>query len=155
MFRPYPVFIGLRYTAAKRKNHFISFISMTSMLGLMLGVCVLITVLSVMNGFDRELQQRILGMVPHATVRAYTAMDNWQELDKVLTEQPKIIAAAPYLQAEAMVTHQGQVSGVMVNGIDPEQEAEVSIIQDHILRQSRHPVIIILVTFFSNLVFSS
>ncbi|ARU56143.1 outer membrane-specific lipoprotein transporter subunit LolE [Oleiphilus messinensis] len=131
MFRPYPVFIGLRYTAAKRKNHFISFISMTSMLGLMLGVCVLITVLSVMNGFDRELQQRILGMVPHATVRAYTAMDNWQELDKVLTEQPKIIAAAPYLQAEAMVTHQGQVSGIMVNGIDPEQEAEVSIIQDH------------------------
>jgi len=70
MFRPLSVFIGLRYTAAKRRNHFISFISLVSMLGLILGVMVLITVLSVMNGFDRELKQRILGMVPHAVVEA-------------------------------------------------------------------------------------
>jgi hypothetical protein len=66
MFRPLPVFIGLRYTGAKRRNHFISFISAMSMAGLVLGVMVLIIVLSVMNGFDRELRQRILGMVPHA-----------------------------------------------------------------------------------------
>src|SRR5690554_8059148 len=69
MFRPLSFYIGLRYTAAKRRNHFISFISLTSMIGLMLGVAVLIIVLSVMNGFDRELKQRILGMVPHATIQ--------------------------------------------------------------------------------------
>lgn len=73
MFRPLSFYIGLRYTAAKRRNHFISFISLTSMLGLMLGVAVLIIVLSVMNGFDRELKQRILGMVPHATIQGRRA----------------------------------------------------------------------------------
>ncbi|MDX5297507.1 MAG: lipoprotein-releasing system transmembrane subunit LolC, partial [Gammaproteobacteria bacterium] len=78
MFRPLALFIGLRYTGAKRRNHFISFISMSSMLGLTLGVAVLITVLSVMNGFDRELKQRILGMVPHAVVRAHAPMTDWQ-----------------------------------------------------------------------------
>ena len=68
MYKPLSCFIGLRYTRAKRRNHFISFMSFSSMIGLMLGVAVLITVLSVMNGFDRELKQRILGMVPHATI---------------------------------------------------------------------------------------
>ena len=68
MFRPLALFIGMRYTRAKRRNHFISFISLTSMVGLALGVLVMILVLSVMNGFDRELRTRILGMVPHATV---------------------------------------------------------------------------------------
>ena len=71
MFRPLPFFIGLRYTRAKRRNHFISFISLISMLGLTLGVMVMILVLSVMNGFDRELRTRILGMVPHATINGY------------------------------------------------------------------------------------
>ena len=69
MFKPLSVFIGLRYTRARRRERFISFMSLSSMIGLMLGVAVLITVLSVMNGFDRELRTRILALVPHATVR--------------------------------------------------------------------------------------
>ena len=87
MFRPLSFYIGLRYTAAKRRNHFISFISLTSMIGLMLGVAVLIIVLSVMNGFDRELKQRILGMVPHATIQGASGpLENWQEIDQNLCE---------------------------------------------------------------------
>lgn len=80
MFRPLALFIGMRYTRAKRRNHFISFISLTSMVGLALGVLVMILVLSVMNGFDRELRTRILGMVPHATVSSYTPLDDWHQV---------------------------------------------------------------------------
>ncbi len=70
MFRPLFVFIGTRYTRAKRRNHFVSFISLTSIIGLALGVVVMIVVLSVMNGFDREMRDRVLGMVPHATIES-------------------------------------------------------------------------------------
>ncbi|HKJ75930.1 MAG TPA: ABC transporter permease, partial [Gammaproteobacteria bacterium] len=78
MFRPLEVFIGLRYTRAKRRNHFISFISLISMLGIALGVTALITVLSVMNGFEKELRERILGMTAHATVSAVDGqMRDW------------------------------------------------------------------------------
>ena len=80
MFKPVSLLIGLRYTRAKRRNHFISFISLTSIIGLMLGVAVLITVLSVMNGFDRELKNRILGMIPHATTNSREPFHDWQKL---------------------------------------------------------------------------
>src|SRR5690554_5204061 len=86
MFRPLALFIGMRYTRAKRRNHFISFISLTSMVGLALGVLVMILVLSVMNGFDRELRTRILGMVPHATVSSFTPLDDWQRSEEHTSE---------------------------------------------------------------------
>lgn len=137
MFRPLSLYVGLRYTAAKRRNHFISFISMTSMIGLMLGVAVLIIVLSVMNGFDRELKQRILGMVPHAVIRgADDVLDNWQAVDEAVTENPHIIAAAPFVQGQGMVTGHGNVRGVALNGILPDQEREVSIIEKHMIEGS-------------------
>ncbi|EAR62140.1 lipoprotein-releasing ABC transporter permease subunit [Neptuniibacter caesariensis] len=133
MFKPLSIFIGLRYTAAKRSNHFISFISMASMLGLMLGVAALIVVLSVMNGFDRELKQRILGMVPHATISGYgKPLDNWSELIEQLESNPEVIAAAPFVQAQGMLTSRGVVRGAMVNGINPEIEKNVSILGNHI-----------------------
>lgn len=87
MFRPLALFIGLRYTRAERSNRFISFISLISMIGLTLGVAVLITVLSVMNGFDRELKTRILGMVPQATVTSAEVISDWQPLaDRIKAE---------------------------------------------------------------------
>lgn len=132
MFRPLSFYIGLRYTAAKRRNHFISFISLTSMLGLMLGVAVLIIVLSVMNGFDRELKQRILGMVPHATIQGASGpLEDWEEIDRRVQEHPRVLAAAPFIQGQGMVTGGGDVRGVMLSGIVPEQEATVSIIENH------------------------
>lgn len=131
MFRPLPFFIGLRYTRAKRRNHFISFISLISMLGLTLGVLVMILVLSVMNGFDRELRTRILGMVPHASINGYQPIDDWPSLVSELEAHPEVAAAAPFIQLQGMLTHNGSVAPVLVSGVIPEAEAEVSIIDQH------------------------
>lgn len=131
MFRPLPFFIGLRYTRAKRRNHFISFISLISMLGLTLGVMVMILVLSVMNGFDRELRTRILGMVPHATINGYQPISDWQTLSEELIANPKVVATAPFIQLQGMLTHDGSVAPVLVTGVQPEAEKTVSIIENH------------------------
>lgn len=138
MFRPYPIFIGLRYTAAKRSNHFISFISLTSMVGLTLGVAVLITVMSVMNGFDRELKERILGMVPHAVIKHYGNMEEWRSIDDLATGHDQVVAAAPFIKAQGMVTHGSGVRGVLMNGILPDEEDQVSIISQHMVAGSIH-----------------
>ncbi|WP_315042801.1 lipoprotein-releasing ABC transporter permease subunit [Faucicola mancuniensis] len=131
MFRPLALFLGLRYTRAERSNRFISFISLISMIGLTLGVAVLITVLSVMNGFDRELKSRILGMVPQATVTAGEIIPNWQPLAKDINEIKNVEAVAPFIQLQGMLTANGQVAGVMVTGVEPEYEKNVSIIHEH------------------------
>lgn len=130
----YPARIGLRYTSAKRRNHFISFISLTSMVGLIIGVALLITVLSVMNGFDRELQQRILGMVPHAVIKPFGIMTDWQKLDAEFSEHELIVAAAPFINAQGMIARNGGVNGIELNGILPEQEKDVSIIAGHMVQ---------------------
>ncbi len=136
MFRPLSLYIGLRYTAAKRRNHFISFISLTSMIGLMLGVAVLIIVLSVMNGFDRELKQRILGMVPHAVIQGNPELMDWRKVDQQVEEDPSVVAAAPFIKGQGMVTGSGSVRGVLLNGVLPEEERTVSIIEQHMLSGS-------------------
>ncbi|RMF13333.1 MAG: lipoprotein-releasing system transmembrane subunit LolC, partial [Gammaproteobacteria bacterium] len=137
MFRPLSCFIGLRYTLSKRDNHFISFISLTSMIGLILGVLVLITVLSVMNGFDRELRQRILGTVPHAVIQKQgSPLMNWEAVAAKALEHPSVVAAAPYTQAQGMATARGQVHGLMLNGVDPAYENQVSIVGHHMLAGS-------------------
>ncbi|NOX08720.1 MAG: lipoprotein-releasing ABC transporter permease subunit [Gammaproteobacteria bacterium] len=127
MFKPIELFIGLRYTRAKRRNHFISFISMTSMLGIALGVMALITVLSVMNGFEEELRSRILGMAAHGTISASgRGLDNWQEIIKQVRAHETVEGAAPYIRGEVMITHGKQVAGVVLRGILPQQEPAVS-----------------------------
>ncbi len=137
MFRPLALFIGLRYTRAERSNRFISFISLISMVGLTLGVAVLITVLSVMNGFDRELKTRILGMVPQATVTSAEVISDWQPLaDRIKAEDPEVAAVAPFIQLQGMLTSNGQVAGIMVTGIEPEYEKNVSIINNHMTEGS-------------------
>ena len=93
MFRPLSIFIGIRYTGAKRRNHFISFISMTSMIGLALGVLAMIVVLSVMNGFDREMRTKVLGMVPHATIESSQPIDDWRSLAAPMLKHQQVLAA--------------------------------------------------------------
>lgn len=133
MFKPFSVYVGLRYTAAKRNNNFISFISLVSMLGLMLGVAALIVVLSVMNGFDRELRDRILGMVPHATITGYDSnIGDWQGLTKTISADPRVIASAPFIEAHGMLTKGGQVKFSLIQGVDPKREQDVSIVTDNI-----------------------
>ncbi|MCO8084557.1 lipoprotein-releasing ABC transporter permease subunit [Acinetobacter lwoffii] len=136
MFKPISLYIGLKYTRARRSNHFISFIALVSMIGLTLGVAVLITVLSVMNGFDRELKNRVLGMIPQATVSSTQILTNWPELAKQIEGHEHVQGVAPFTQLQGMLTAQGQVAGIMVSGIEPEYEKKVSIIQNHMVEGS-------------------
>ncbi|AIZ33370.1 lipoprotein-releasing ABC transporter permease subunit [Pseudomonas parafulva] len=136
MFRPLFVFIGTRYTRAKRRNHFVSFISLTSMIGLALGVVVMIVVLSVMNGFDHEMRTRVLGMVPHATVEGDQPIADWQALAQQVKQNPHVQAVAPFTQMQGLLTHDGKVQKMLLNGILPEREREVSIIDNFIKQGS-------------------
>lgn len=127
MFKPFPLFIGLRYTRAKRRNHFISFISLTSMLGIALGVTALITVLSVMNGFEKELRTRMLGMSAHVVISTFNnSGGDWQNLVEYLKSRPHVIGIAPYIQGQAMLTSNSRVQGAMLQGIDPQLEPQIS-----------------------------
>jgi len=127
MYRPLELFIGLRYTRAKRRNHFISFISLTSMLGITLGVMALITVLSVMNGFEKEVRERILDMVSHLTISQYhDSLAGWSDVVQRAKEQPHVLAAAPYVEAQGMLIHGNDVNGSLIRGILPEMEPSVS-----------------------------
>ncbi|CTP83731.1 Lipoprotein-releasing system transmembrane protein LolC [Xanthomonas translucens pv. poae] len=128
MFKPLPVAIGLRYLRAKRRNNFISFISMASILGIVLGVTVLITTLAVMSGFQKEIRDRLLQMAAHATVSAQGApMENWQHAVDVATRDPRVAGAAPYVEEEALLTGQRNQPAI-VRGILPSEEAKVSVL---------------------------
>ncbi|REC96058.1 lipoprotein-releasing ABC transporter permease subunit [Kushneria indalinina] len=128
-----PFLIGLRYTRAKRRNHFISFISLTSMLGLTLGVAVLILVLSVMNGFDHELRTRVLGMVPHTRIEAQNGVNDWRALAEQMQKHDHVVGAAPYIEQQGMFSSRGQTQGAMIEGILPDAEEKVSIIGNHMV----------------------
>jgi lipoprotein-releasing system permease protein len=130
MFKPLSLYIGLRYTRAKRNNHFISFISLTSMLGVALGVAALITVLSVMNGFEKELRTRILGMVAHVIITGPDGtLENWQGLETQVKKDPRLAGIAPFVEGQAMLTHSGQVQGALIRGIWPHQADQVADIR--------------------------
>ena len=127
MFTPYELCVGLRYTRARRRNHFISFISLTSMIGIALGVTALITVISVMNGFERELRERILGIASHATISGYDqALADWESLAAAAEVHPEVVGVAPFVESQGMLTHAGQVRGVLIRGVSPSLEPRVS-----------------------------
>ncbi|CAE6770382.1 MULTISPECIES: lipoprotein-releasing ABC transporter permease subunit [Xanthomonas] len=128
MFKPIPVAIGLRYLRAKRRNGFISFISMASILGIALGVTVLITTLAVMSGFQKEIRDRLLQMAAHATVSADGApMHDWQHAVEVAMTDPRIAGAAPYIETESLL--QGpRKQPAIVRGIVPAEEGKVSVL---------------------------
>jgi lipoprotein-releasing system permease protein len=136
MFRPLSIFIGIRYTGAKRRNHFISFISMTSMIGLALGVLAMIVVLSVMNGFQKEMSTRILGMVPHASISGSQPLDDWQQVAAAAKSNPQVVAAVPFAELDGMLSVRGAMQPVQLHGIDPALEPQVSIIDKH-MQQGR------------------
>lgn len=132
MPKPFELFIGLRYLRAKRRNGFISFISLVSVLGIALGVAALIIVLSVMNGFQKDIRNRILGAAAHIEVSDYQGrVNNWQSLMQQLEKQPRVVAASPYISAQGLASFGGTVRGVMVRGIDPVYEHNVVDIGKH------------------------
>jgi lipoprotein-releasing system permease protein len=134
MYHPLSIFVGLRYTRSRRRNHFISFISMISTIGIALGVIVLITVLSVMNGFHKEVRERILGMASHGDIQALDGrMETWPEAMTLARRHPDVLAAAPYIEGQAMLSHQRDVTGAVVRGVDPALEPEVVDVARHMI----------------------
>jgi len=130
---PVPFFIGLRYTRARRRNHFVSFISAISILGITVGVWALITVLSVMNGFERELRGRILSVASHVTVSARQGwLLEWPLLNEAVRSQSGVLDAAPYILGQGLVTRGNAVSGVLFRGVEPELELQVSEVLSHL-----------------------
>lgn len=136
MFKPIPVAIGLRYLRAKRRNGFISFISMASILGIALGVTVLITTLAVMSGFQKEIRDRLLQMSAHATVTSDgEPMTDWQRAMDVARQDPRVAGAAPYVEIQGMLSGT-RVQGAMVQGIEPALEPAVSVIAEKMKKGS-------------------
>jgi len=133
MLKNIPLYIGLRYTRARRRNQFISFISAFSLIGMALGVMSLIVVLSVMNGFDREMKQRILSVVPHGFVDQAPVMSDWQVAAAIVEQHPSVVASAPYISEFAMITYDRGVESIQLQGILPEQESRVSILEQHMI----------------------
>ena len=133
MFKPLVIYIGLRYTRAKRRTRFISFITLTSVLGIALGVTALITVLSVMNGFEAELRERILGMTSHASITGEDGeLRDWRGLEPALQKEKRVLGWAPYVEGQAMLSSERRVSGSMLRGILPDYEPRVSEVAKHI-----------------------
>jgi lipoprotein-releasing system permease protein len=131
MFQPLPVFVGLRYSLAREHSFFVSFITWVSLLGVAVGVAALITVLSVMNGFEAELRGRLLSLSAHATLTAGgLSIPDWQARIGQLQGSLGLQGAAPYLDTDAMLSRQSSMSGAIVRGIDPEWEPKVSSIDD-------------------------
>lgn len=128
MFKPIPVAIGLRYLRAKRRNGFISFISLASILGIALGVAALITTLAVMSGFQREIRDRMLQMAAHATVSADgDVMQDWQQAVKAAMDDKRVAGAAPYIDAQALLQGPRQ-QPAMIRGVIPAEEGKVSVV---------------------------
>jgi lipoprotein-releasing system permease protein len=129
---PYELFIGLRYTRAKRRNHFISFISLISMVGIALGIVVLITVLSVMNGFQHELRSRILGVASHVEISEFGGtLSDWSAIAQASARHPEVTGAAPYVMAQGMLSFDQAVQGALIRGVLPSEERKVADIGEH------------------------
>ena len=125
MQKPFSVFVGLRYTLARKQNFFLSFVSLISMLGVSLGVMILIVALSVMNGSIDTLRADALKSVPHVTVSGDRVTTNWNELANIALSSPDVISAAPYLEGEANILYQGNNRFVTLRGVEGVLEADV------------------------------
>ena len=134
MIRPFELFIGLRYIRAKRRTRFISFITATSVLGIIVGVWALISVLSVMNGFERELKDRILAVASHVRVSGHDGwLSDWREVRSKISEYSEVSAQAPYILSHGMLKHSNRVNPVIVRGVEPDLESRVSTISENLI----------------------
>lgn len=139
LFHPLPLFLGLRYTRAKRQNHFVSFISLASMIGIAIGVLVLISVLSIMNGFEGAMRDRILGMLAHVTVSENDARiesGKWQSMLKDMEANPEVKAVSTFIEQPIMLNYGDEARGVLLQGVIPEQESKVASIFEHMVEGS-------------------
>ena len=130
--QPYELFIGLRYTRARQRSRFISFISLVSVIGIALGITVLITVLSVMNGFQREVRTRILSVASHVQITGpANSLQDWRAVAEKASQNPEVVAAAPYVTAQGLLSSGATVRGAYIRGIIPEAEEKVADLAKH------------------------
>jgi lipoprotein-releasing system permease protein len=135
LFHPLPVFVGLRYVRTRRQGFFVSFISWISMAGVCLGVAALITIISVMNGFEGELRNRLVSLTAHATVSGSSErLASWRVLATRLRAVPGVEGVAPFIDVQAMLGRSGTLEPVLLHGIDPAAEAQVSAIERNLLQ---------------------
>jgi lipoprotein-releasing system permease protein len=128
----YELAVGLRYTRARRRNRFISINSLISMIGIAVGVWALIVVLSVMNGFQKEVRTRILGVASHVQITSFgNRLGDWRAVAAIALKHPRVLAAAPFVQAQAMLSAGQAVRGALVRGILPEEEEKVADLGQH------------------------
>ena len=128
----YELFIGLRYTRARQRSRFISFISLVSVVGIALGITVLITVLSVMNGFQREVRTRILSVASHIQISgADNTLADWHAIADKARQNPQVVAAAPYVSAQGLLSSGNTVRGAYIRGIIPDAEEKVAELAQH------------------------
>ena len=127
MLKPYEFFIAIRHLRSRNRNRFVSFISLISVVGIALSVAVLIVVLSVMNGFEYEVRNRILSVVPHATITGLNGrIEDWQFLLDTVTADPEVIATAPFVKGQGMLVGKSGIAGVQLRGVMPMRETDVS-----------------------------
>jgi lipoprotein-releasing system permease protein len=134
---PYEWVIGWRYTRASKgahRNSFISFISLISMIGIALGVAALIIVLSVMNGFQKEVRDRMLSALPHIEILSDNPAFDWSATLQQTMRHPQVVAGAPFVSAQAMLTRDNQVRGILLRGIQPALEQNVTFINTHLVK---------------------
>jgi lipoprotein-releasing system permease protein len=137
MFQPIEAFIGLRYTKARRQSHFVSFITFASMFGIALGVMVLIVVLSVMNGFESSMRDRILGMLSHVTISETDAkIENWQARREAMLKRDHVVAVAPFVERQVMLNASGKVQGTLLEGVLPDYEKQISNMPQKMIKGS-------------------
>lgn len=142
MIKPLELFIGLRYTRAKRRNNFISLITMLSIICVALGVWALITVMSVMNGFERELRDRILGVASHITVaQSRGLMGDYPKVESVAGEIDDVIGAAPYIMGQGMLARGSRVTGSIIRGVLPDKEPAVTDVLDKLIEGSANSLV--------------
>ena len=130
MFTSVPLYIGLRYLRAKRRNQFISFVSTFSLMGMAFGVMALIAVMAVMNGFDKELKQRILSVTPHILVQTPVDSD-WQQVAASVQDTAGVVSSAPYIHTSGLINYHSGMQGVEVQGVLPGLEQYVSVVDQH------------------------
>ncbi len=134
MMKSLPVFVGLRYASAKRGGMLVAFLSRISVAGLVLGVAMLVTVLSVMNGFEKELQTRILNLVPHTMVVSGEPIREWQTLREVIAQHPDIVNTAPFISLDALLSAGREVEAVKVHSVDAELERSLTSIDSYVVQ---------------------
>jgi lipoprotein-releasing system permease protein len=133
LFQPLPLFLAIRYLRVKRKNRFAAFVSLASVAGIALGVAILLIVLSVMNGFERQVAARILGMTSHATLLSRQGlMHDWQDVAQRARRAPAVLAAEPFVRGAGMLNHRGKVRGIVLYGVPPATEGRVSDLQEYL-----------------------